>query len=328
MNFKKQITYAWAVGILLSFMSSSSVIAQETTEQTSSVIDFVQQERIAERKVNIVRMMNRHWWARLGLQAGGAVGLLFAAYTTLGPYVFSRGQSGPPPIQDLTFNDLEDLESDTPDQISELRGRIEKLEMRNKKTGQAIAKAFPAWLSMQWWKNKTVFMCESALLSSVMWFLTDKLVGQFFHEDSISWFAQNHTKIHQLCDELQEYSEKLKDVKDISDEQLSYYRQTLIGICRALVPHVESVAAFMEYQVNKFEYEGAVLTDDEQLQTPHLIASSNAFFASMNELLPSVDSLDKLKDSLKIFAQFTTDLKLITKRFTGIENCIEWRMLN
>jgi len=102
--------------------------------------------------------------------------------------------------------------------------------------------------------NRYVF---PPIYSSVILTAGKKLLGGIFHDDTIAWFAEEKTTVARLRDVIISHTEKINDDEEIlPDEQRAYYEGVFVGMGRSLVPQVETIVAFIEYQLEEYKNRG------------------------------------------------------------------------
>ncbi len=291
------------LGILFMFGSIHCQDGAETND-----IPLISQENIQKHRVNIARTMKWHWFLRLGTQVGGfAVGSYWIYQTFFAPglVVVKTGSKRPSSV------------------VSASKKEVNRLYAM-------LHKFSPRFLSWQWWKNAAFKFADHIVFASVL-SIGERLLGRYFHDDDVIWFVKEKTRIVHLQQEIRGYAEKIKAITAMSDQECEYYSVMLVGLCRQLVQQVEKLAGFMEYQFEQFKNRGAILTDDEILQVPHLVATTDQFVRQMTALLPlrkDRSSKVDLKKPFELLLFFAVDLDLQIKRFTGLESGIEWRLIN
>ena len=315
MTRKKTVLFTLCLGFLLS--ASQNFCAAEVknsvadNQENSFALEPVSQENVEKNHQSIARMMSLHWYTRMGMQVG--TGLLAVYWLSR---FFVGGNPGQEAIQANGGVSSLPVPSN-----SDLIIRIAALE-------KCVTP--PGWFTFKWWKNKALAVGDYVLWSSLYSLAKGGLVDRFYHDDTIEWFVKSRTRFESLGAEVKFYAQRCILSQDLSQEQMHYHRVTLVGICRSLVREVEQVAAFMEYEIEQFKNRGAVLANDELLQVPHLIASTNRFISDMKKLQLSAtqsDTADQVKKLFGVAVQFVVDFEQQVKRFAGLENAIEWRLI-
>jgi len=158
--------------------------------------------------------------------------------------------------------------------------------------------------------------------------LAKKLWGMSSHDDTITWYSKEKTRVYQQMSQLRYYAQKIRKEKDLEAVDLDYYRETLMSMCNAFVGQVEKLCGFMQYRLEQFEKRGAYLEPDECLQVSRLISVTNKFVGSLQKKLPKDldEPLSGLKETYADAQQFTNDLERQIGRFAEIEFEIEDRL--
>jgi len=262
----------------------------------------VSRQRIEQFKTSISRRLTLHKVGRIIVPIAGVASSAYVLYK-----IFYGGPSVVPVVK--KENDLEKLGK-----------RVATLE----KT------LCPRFLSWNWLKGQVYgyveYVAFGALTSAGL-----SILNAVYHDDTIEWFVKNSIHVEALKKEIEQYSKKNKSFTTMTDEQFNYYSSALTSVCKRLVIQVEYVAAFMEYQLEQFKSHGVVLTADDLLQVPHVVASANNLVQTIQSLtVPKKDmnAIANLKKQAEKLFEFAIDFDLHIKRFSSVEKDLGWRVLH
>ncbi|MCK5633179.1 hypothetical protein KAH94_05485 [bacterium] len=306
MIIKKIVLATLFLTTIFSFYADD--IVQISTQTTGDIIlPCIDQKKVSIHRQKIEKMMQKHWAMRVAMPVALIGGCGFVAY-----WYLLRKSPEYKMIEKQKVTNFSDKEL-----LHEQHLVLNEVRKRwNKK--------HPSYFSFQFIKNCVTKVVKYYAFGRVITLCTS-LYKKFFHEDSLVWFIQKKTRCPYLCQEIKCCFAKISSVETLTDKEKHYYKETLQGISRSFVVHIEEVVAFMEYELAQFEKRGAILANDERLQIPHLTTITNNFVTSM-QTLKKDSSLDDIKKSCNQALQFVVDLEQQIKRFGGIEHAIEWRL--
>jgi len=294
-------------------------------------LDFVSQKKIDEHKQNIARTIKRHKYLRIALQAGA---YSIAAYGCYRLFFVSSGSTKKKeillekenkPSRWKFWKKRPESKPSDPNNLTPNPNHLTVEEIKKwRKNNETSIWSLPSTVFS--FVNRYVF---PPIYSSVILTAGKKLLGGIFHDDTIAWFAEEKTTVARLRDVIISHTEKINDDEEIlPDEQRAYYEGVFVGMGRSLVPQVETIVAFIEYQLEEYKNRGAILTNDELLHASHLIAMTNNFVSSLRSLRSANgDTIthERLKKIANSSQQFILDLCQLIECFVGVEDRIEWR---
>ena len=295
------------------FLSTSfSFAAYDVSD--SYELRHVNQENIEQHKAYITRTVRMHKWMRVGCVVGSVAACSYVAYQFLRP-------SG---AEIKISLDSESMDISPEISVVERFGNAEK---RIAVLEKILAAEQPkSWCG--WFKQKASSVGNWVAFSAAVSVL-QRMYGRVFHDDSMKWFVENRTGLNQLAEVMGRYAKKLsEEKKELTEDELSYYRETLAGTCQFLIHQIELVAGYMEHSLERFEKRGAVIKPNALLQVSHLITITNDFIDSMQKLLPAKqpDCEESIKKLFDVAGQFSSDLARQVNCFSGIEHGIEWTL--
>jgi len=329
---KKLFLSFCAISVFAAVPCFSSDIDHQNLEKRFR-IRRMSQENIEENKKKVAKLIRNHWWLRT------------AAYVTIptaaGLYLYTKFFSLPSffgffskaaPVEDASTAVDDSLAGggDTPleepdlvataKDVENLKARIAVLEtaVNRLKTG----KKKWSWLSLA---GKTVFGIAVTGIGK-------QIFAPAFHDDDMEWYVQQKTYLYPLIKQMKRFAQRitLHSFEKESQPDLNYYRETLAGICRRLIPEIELVAGYMKYSLESFEKRGAMLENDALLQVTQLVTITNKFIDDMHALLPAKapDTTKQVKKLYDVAGCFASDVKLRCKVFMGIEDGLNKQLVN